>query len=826
MPVGVYALSDGSVMVATGGSPQPGRPVYSHLWRYDPATGTFTSADPPTGIAGAPARSGDGRYLLVPSVGGMDLYSTAVAGYVAHGSTNLASICANSDGSEFAASNGNGAVLLNGALQPIGQFSGTQNLVVGAPVFNAAGTKVYLSTAQRWYVLDASSATLLGYQNIQFAGEMDTVNLFGATPNLILAASVSALYAVSPAPPVTATEVLPLFSGAAYSANPNVGPAAGGTQVQFIPAPLGPTPADGIYPSEEAYFGLYPAVADSVAPYPSSSNQEPFLTAEAPPATPGPRTVVLTDAQGGTTVLPLAYTYGPKLLRIVPNTADPQGHSRVTIFAYGIGFFPSSGVSITIGGQPVAMSGAVWNTPTNLNFPEQSVTVPVPPGTPGWADVEVTTPSGSDTLHRGIQYLSRDLFVPSPAYTNVVYDSFNRLFYLTGNGGSIGVFDPSSASFGTPLAAAGVSSGAVLAGEALTPGGSDLLAADPQDDSVVVFSLASGASQSVSVRLPADPATTPSGVSAPQFVTAAADDRAFVSMVPCIPDPVRELDLSTLAVTARTDVATACTGPPGPLPYPVFGAATASGQNLLFASGVDPFGASPPATVWSYDAGTDTFAAPTAAPSISEPGGAALAADGGVQAAGATVLDANLQPLRPSPTPGGLVFPQLNATGSLLFYCGGSDQLQGGVSFVRVVAAQTGQTLLKLDIPASAASANDPIPGCAADGPLAVSASGDQIVVPLHAGGLVLFQLGAVPLAIGSVSPSTAPPGGTIQILGSGFDPAATATVDGHAAVCAAADAETLSCTLPASVAPGAATLTVTDPDGESATLSAAFTVN
>lgn len=101
---------------------------------------------------------------------------------------------------------------------------------------------------------------------------------------------------------------------------------------------------------------------------------------------------MLTDAQGGTTVLPLAYTYGPKLLRIVPNTADPQGHSRVTIFAYGIGFFPSSGVSITIGGQPVAMSGAVWNTPTNLNFPEQSVTVPVPPGTPGWADVEVTVP--------------------------------------------------------------------------------------------------------------------------------------------------------------------------------------------------------------------------------------------------------------------------------------------------------------------------------------------------------------------------------------------------------------------------------------------------
>ena len=91
----------------------------------------------------------------------------------------------------------------------------------------------------------------------------ETHHAFGLTPGGLYVVDASQGQATPPT-------VVPLFGGiASTQANPNVGPLAGGTQVQFIPAPLGAGSADGIANSMEAYFGTVPATNDVVGPYPA-----------------------------------------------------------------------------------------------------------------------------------------------------------------------------------------------------------------------------------------------------------------------------------------------------------------------------------------------------------------------------------------------------------------------------------------------------------------------------------------------------------------------------------------------------------------------------
>jgi hypothetical protein len=80
--------------------------------------------------------------------------------------------------------------------------------------------------------------------------------------------------------------------------------------------------------------------------------------------------------------------------------------------------------------------------------------------------------------------------------------------------------------------------------------------------------------------------------------------------------------------------------------------------------------------------------------------------------------------------------------------------------------------------------------------------------------GVAYFQLAAVPLAVGTVTPATASAGGVIQVRGSGFVAGLTATIGGKAAACSVVDSETLSCTVPNLVA-GATAISLTNPDGQ-----------
>jgi IPT/TIG domain len=102
-----------------------------------------------------------------------------------------------------------------------------------------------------------------------------------------------------------------------------------------------------------------------------------------------------------------------------------------------------------------------------------------------------------------------------------------------------------------------------------------------------------------------------------------------------------------------------------------------------------------------------------------------------------------------------------------------------------------------------------------------------QNIFALTVSGLTVVQLVNVPLAIGTVSPLTvAASGGTaLTIRGSGFQSGVTATITGKPATAtiSAADPSTLTIITP-SLTPGSQQLTLTNPDGETTTLAAAFT--
>ncbi|MGA7553174.1 MAG: IPT/TIG domain-containing protein [Candidatus Acidiferrales bacterium] len=808
MPVMPYAMADGTIFLGMGTNSQSSSSALTlvqHLLRYSPTTGTFTAEDPGVStVVGNPALSLDGKKLLVPGLlantGALFLYTTDAQMYTSSSGTLQNTgfyLAANADGSQFATVEQNpapGVVTFYGPnLEVENTYTLSQNITGGA-IYSRDGQYLYAMTNNGFLVaMNTKTGMPSGYLGLvvgslpipspQFYDVDETYHLFGAVqPGGVLSFNASLL---QHAPPVA----MPDFIGPSTEANPNVGPLTGGTQIQFNPAPGGGGSGDGISSSMEAYFGATPATQDVVAPYGSSSNGENLLTSAAPPnSTPGPVPVLLTDANNDAVYLPDAYTYGPHLLRVQPNAASAG--DTVTIYAYGLGFFDVHSIQVTIGGAAVDMHHAVLNSYASFDYPEQSVTIPVPAGTPGWADITLTTPNGSDTLKRGIQYLQQEVNLPGGPFTYSIYDPGRDRFYLTGNGNTVAVFNPESQAFVTPLQAPKASSSAVFQGEALTPDGSKLLVADPTDLVVVIFDLTAGTRTTVNAMLPSDPTTTVFGTPQPMFVEAAADDRAFVSIVPCIPNKVREINLTNLSVTVRPDAGSSCANY---VPYLALGQASADGSTIIFSgnSGEEPPG---PEYVWKYSASSDTFTGPVMIGDAPWVGGqATVNSDGSVMATGDGMLDQNLLPLVPL-RQGGLD-SRLHETGSLLYTAYNS---------VSVSDTHNGVQSLMIGLP----SAIGPYR------PLAIDPSGEKILVAEGSGGVSYFELSVVPLAVGTVSPAQTSAGGSITIRGSGFVASTAVKIGGQTATCTETSSEALSCVVP-SLPPGPVSMALSNPDGQ-----------
>jgi WD40 repeat protein len=827
MPVFPFAMSDGTILLGMGSTPESASNsslFTTHLVLYNPVGGTFSPHDPgPGGMDAVPSRTLDGKYLLVEGLNNSNLevflYSTAAQGYIAisnqvqNGVVDAINLAANLDGSQFASVEqipGAGSfsslvTFYNSTLQAGNQFTISGSAT--SALFSRDGKYLYLQSGPTTLVvLNTQTGQPFGYLGIspppQQLFDIDENNhLFGA--------SVGVMMINASQPQMSPTPFLPSFNTGLPSteANPNVGPLTGGNQVQFAPTATGPPGGGGdVSTTAEAYFGATPATNDVVAPNPSGTAHDNFLTATAPPATnPGPVSVLLTDASNNAIFALDAYTYGPHILRVDPNVALGQGPTEfITIYAYGLGFFDTSDIHVTIGGMPMGISSL--DSYASFTFPEQSVTVQILPGTPGWADITLTTPNGSDTLKRGFQYLSKKTTLQVGPSSFAIHDSVRDKFYVTGNGNTVAIFDPGTQAFVQPLQSQAVSSSAILAGEALTPDSSKLIVADPMDQTVVIFDLVGGTSSAVKVILPSD---QPTILTAPMSIVASANNRAFVSLTPCILNPVREINLTNLTVTLRPDAVGAC---PANAPYPQSGAATGDGSTIFFA-GVD--GSSPPTgvSIWRYDAATDTFNGPFLigdAPWVSGAEVAFTDADGGVIGVGRGVLDQNLLPL--VPVTKGALSSALNETGSLLY---GIDSNGGFSSATYVSDTRNGRPLLSLGLPSSSFGAFRP---------LAIDPTGKKILY-VTGTSITYFELAVVPLAVGTVSPALASAGAAITIRGSGFVAGTTVQIGGKNATCSETDSETLSCTIP-NLSAGAVSITLANPDGQTYSFENALVVH
>ena len=135
------------------------------------------------------------------------------------------------------------------------------------------------------------------------------------------------------------------------------------------------------------------------------------LTVEVPAGTAGNADVVVTNPDGKSDTLVGGFTYTepppPTLTRVEPDNDVVAGGGTVKI----IGEKFQDGATVTIGGNTV--SNVIFVSPTEL-------TVEVPAGTAGNADVVVTNPDGkSDTLVGGFTYTEP----PPPTLTRVEPDN-------------------------------------------------------------------------------------------------------------------------------------------------------------------------------------------------------------------------------------------------------------------------------------------------------------------------------------------------------------------------------------------------------------------
>jgi hypothetical protein len=156
----------------------------------------------------------------------------------------------------------------------------------------------------------------------------------------------------------------------------------------------------------------------------------------------------------------------------------------------------------------------------------------------------------------------------------------------------------------------------------------------------------------------------------------------------------------------------------------------------------------------------------------------------------------------------------------------GSAEVKGGVD---ILDAHSGALRLRFSLPQQFMTDIDALHGSFP----ATDENGQRLFAITSSDGtaqnaaVTVVQLAAVPLGIGTISPSVASAAGgtTLTIRGSGFQAATTVSINGRTAAVSFKDINTLSVLAP-SLTPGPQQIVITNPDGETTSMDAAITVN
>ena len=432
-------------------------------------------------------------------------------------------------------------------------------------------------------------------------------------------------------------------------------------------------------------------------------------------------------------------------------------------------------------------------------YPSTILSYTLPAGMPGWADVQVSTPIGSGVLPKSVFYAKSVTDYASPdSFAAMLVDEKRKQVYLSA-GDHIDVFSTASGQFLAPLKPVAQGAKKQFAGLALTPGGSQLLAADLTDGSLAVINPDTGTSTYIPV-VAAGPGINNCEVG-PLYVAAAstATNLAFVT-TGSLPAPscppyagAYVVNLQTHAVTSPT-----CSGTGVD--------ATSDGNFVVFGGAPCIYSAQSS----SYTTGSFPYQGASGVIDIS--------GDGNVLASNQVLGDVHGNQLgsiaHPIPLYGPtvnsanpasvLLQPRLNASGSLLYY--------GYPNYFEIVDVAHASLRMRFALTETVQ---------ATASPMAIDSGGRNVYL-ITDKGLTAIDLGAAPLSIGHLSQQNAGPGTQIVVRGSGFDSGTTATVGGIAATVSFTDENTLALTIPAA-ASGPQDIVLTKLDGESYTLESAI---
>lgn len=787
---------------------------------WDPATGTATLR-PEAGGGGLIAMSADHSKILIAGQGQPTLYDSTTDTFTAvPGVQGVYEPAMNPSGTQFA--------LLDGT--PLIQFFNAQMQVVGSLDlaiccgFRPSGA-VYSSDGKLFYVVLPNPLPVLvtvdatTFQVVGTAPAYISTLAYFSSPSIVghpqAVDSTGLVFEIADHGVAIndANDVHDLSNASALSdfiiATPDDGPVGQTTTTQFSTETFTSIP--------DVFFGFQRGLNPHVD---ASTNQ---LVATAPSASAtGPVNVKVIDSQGRTAIIPQGFTYGSVSLTYGSIAAAPQGGAIADLFGYGLGIDVSGGTTqAAIGGNSANVVRHVL-LPAEIPypFPAQHLAVAVPAGLPGMHDVTVSSSVGTATFAKNFHYVSAVTdYSSTDAFLYILYDPHRDRVYLSA-GDHIDVFSVSSKSFGIPITVPTVGGTRSLAGLALTPDGSKLLAANVTDQSVAILDPDNPASGAVAVALPLNGLTASPG---PFEIAATATGHAFVTTtvfntVSGCCASIYDINLATLQVSTANL-------PSGSLISlnNTYIAGSADGNTVVVATSNSSAG---PVLSWQATSGLWDLKLFQEQFLID----AAISGDGNLLAVGSDpdisnfpfpyLLNPQLDVTAQVNNPEFLAVQdgpslQLDQSGALLYAVTGSgfDILDGRSGQLRervllTEAVQFGPTLV-----ASTPSKT-----------ISITPAGDKAFLITNAG-LTVVELDSVPLGIGSVTPAAGAPGATVTVRGSGFVNGTTVTVNGISAATTFIDSSTLMVTIPASVSAGGAQFSLTNPDGSHYSVDAAYAV-
>ncbi len=837
-PEELLPMSTGKIMMRLRQSAAP----QSLLAIWDPtakALTNLTSVEPAlfqNGL-GAMARTGDHTKIIVAASDAsgelaiFDANGAAIAGPHGLGTGTIPLIAASPDGSRFAVE-----FVSSGAAQ-IFLLDSALNQIAVPVSFSAQGLAFSRDGNFLYATESASNPPLIAVfdgRTMQLLGQVPDASIQGVHSEIEEADETQLLFGISnrgisfidAAKPIALPLSVPSLASAP-AVQPSQGPITGGTATFLA--------GQNFESTAEVKFGQQLAARSTV-----SSAQ---IQVTAPPSvTNGAVTLTAYFPSGWLAVAPDAFSYGPQILEVLPNAGSKAGGDAIQIYGYGFGSDATqltakiAGAAATV--QKVedvsALAPSLALDPS-YPFPLQRITLLTPPGTPGPADVSVTCSAGVTTSARTFQYTqSTQVFAKPALYKFVLYDQKRQSLYLTSTD-HIDVFDLAAAQFhGTALTPpGGPPPNAALRGLSLTPDASQLVAADFGGQSIYLLNPDAGTGTTVPVGgvagfLNSGPARVAATSAQTVFVAMSGEGGSSSACSSCL----SQLNLSTIPPTvqpAPQPEVTTLTGDP-------LVQADAAGDTVFLAYDNVPAG---PIGIWSATA-PNQFTTSLAKESAID---IAAASDGTIFASRTSTsteirgADLTLTAITATPEleqiPTRVLVPgvTLHPTGALLyqpFLTGPAPAappatgIQGGVD---ILDTHTGRLRLRILLPEPLAALSTDLDALHGSF-LAVDETGQRIFA-LTTSGLTVVQLATVPLAIGIISPASAPASGgaTLTIRGSGFLSGAAVAINGKSAATTFKDMNTLTVTTP-SLTPGPQQVVITNPDNNSYTLDAAFTAN